>query len=280
MGHLYHNGKIIISNKAILTAENRSFRYGDGCFETMRIFNGRILLKELHFERLFSSLRLLKFNIPSAFTSNYLENIIQDICKKNSISQLGRVRLTIYRSDGMLYSPNNQYPNHIIQAWTLPKESFKLNEHGLLIDIFQGARKACDAIANIKSNNFLPYVMAALYAKEKKLNDCLLLNTNEKIADSTIANVFIIKHNQIITPALPEGCVAGVVRKYLLQLLQLNGIKVTEKSVNIQEIMQADEVFLSNAIYGVRWVASCGGKKYKNKVVKQIHSLLNLSLLL
>lgn len=279
MSYLNHNGKFIASGKAIIKADNRSFRYGDGCFETMRVYNGKLLLKDLHFERLFSSLRALKFAVPATFTPDYLEGIILELGKKNGVSHLGRIRLTIYRSDGGLYDLTDLYPNHIIQAWPLQKDSIKLNELGQLIDIYSGCRKACDELANIKSNNYLPYVMAAIYAKEKKLNDCLLLNTHDKLADSTIANVFIIKNNQITTPALTEGCVAGVTRRHLIQLLHLNGIKITEKAISILELMHADEIFLTNSVSGVKWVSACGTRKFKNKAVKQIHSLLNLSLM-
>jgi branched-chain amino acid aminotransferase len=279
MGSLNLNGKIFASGKPIFTADNHSFRYGDGCFETIRFYHGKLLMKDLHFERLFSSIKLLKFSVPAAFSPEYLEDSILDLCKKNALSQLGRVRLTIYRSDGFLQDPANHYPNHVIQAWPMPKDAVKLNDHGLQIDFFQGARKSCDELANIKSNNYLAYVMAAISAKERKLHDCIILNTHERVADTTIANIFLVKNNQISTPALSEGCVAGVTRKYLLQLLQLNGIKITEKTVTTQELLHADEVFLSNTISGIKWVSSCGPKKFRQNVVKQIHSLLHLSLL-
>ncbi len=279
MGYLILNGKTFASTKAILSADNRSFRYGDGCFETIRVYNGKLLMRDLHFERLFSTMKVLKFSPSQAFSADYLEDCIQDLCKKNGASALGRVRLTIYRSDGLLNEPTNPNPNFVIQAWPLGKDAVKLNDHGWAVDFFPGARKSCDEFSNLKSNNYLPYVMAAHYAREKRLNDCLVLNTHERVADSTIANVFLIRNNQISTPSLTEGCVAGVTRKYLLQLLHLNGIRVTEKHVTQLDFLHADEIFLSNAVSGVKWVASCGSKKYRNAVVKQIHSLLHLSLM-
>ncbi|HUX84737.1 MAG TPA: aminotransferase class IV [Chitinophagaceae bacterium] len=279
MGYLIQNGKTINASKPILSADNRSFRYGDGCFETIRVYNGKLLMRDLHFERLFSTMRVLKFSVPQSLSAEYLEGCIQDLCKKNGAFALGRVRLTIYRSDGLIHESTNPSPNFVIQAWPLSKEVVKLNDHGLTVDFFPGARKSCDELSNLKSNNYLPYVMAAIHAREKKLNDCFVLNTHERVADSTVANVFLIRNNQISTPSLTEGCVAGVTRKYLLQLLHLNGIKVTEKHVTQLDCLHADEIFLSNALSGVKWVASCGIKKYRNLVVKQIHSLLHLSLL-
>ena len=94
----------------------------------------------------------------------------------------------------------------------------RFNENGLIIDIFPDARKSVDIFSNLKSANYLPYVMAAIWAKENKLNDALILNQHDRICDSTIANVFWVKDNKIFTPPLNEGCVAGVMRRKILEL--------------------------------------------------------------
>ena len=99
--------------------------------------------------------------------------------------------------------PENHFPNCIIQSWPLEQEGFQLNENGLVTGIYSSARKTMDSFSNIKSNNYLPYAMAALHSKKQKWNDAFLLNTNGTICDSTIANVFIIKDDIILTP--PAG---------------------------------------------------------------------------
>ena len=117
--------------------------------------------------------------------------------------------------------------------------------------------------------------MAALWAKENKLNDALLLNCNNNIADSTIANIFIIKNGVIKTPALTEGCVAGVMRKHIIETLQQQNIEVAETIVNIDDIATADEVFLTNAIKGIMWVRQFGNSNYVNFETSKIFKYIN-----
>ena len=133
---------------------------------------------------------------------------------------VARIRLMIFRGNGGIFDPEDLNPNFIIESWPLTNSS-GLNENGLTVDIFPGAKKSCDSFSNIKSNNYLPYVMAGLFAKKNKLNDCILLNSFDRVCDSAIANVFIIKKNKIYTPPLTEGCVAGVMRRWMLEKFQL-----------------------------------------------------------
>ena len=150
------------------------------------------------------------------------------------------------------------------------------NENGLIIDIFPDARKSIDVFSNLKSSNFLPYVMAAIWVKENKLNDALILNQHDRICDSTIANVFWVKDNNIFTPPLSEGCVAGVMRKKILEMAALNPDYLVEETVLSQEILlQADEVFLTNAIAGIRWIKEFRNKIYKNTISGKIFALLH-----
>src|SRR3954451_1914695 len=104
---LNYNGKLYPSDKLLISANNRSFRYGDGFFETMKMLNGKIILRDYHFERLFSSLELLQFHNPDYFTSQYLEEEITTLATKNKHSKLARIRLMIFRGDDELYGEEN-----------------------------------------------------------------------------------------------------------------------------------------------------------------------------
>jgi len=211
-------------------ASNRGYRYGDGLFETMKVMNGRILLAGYHFERLFASLFLLKYEIPGLITKEKLEQDILHLCKKNGCEKLARVRLSVFRGNGGLYDDDKML-QYLVECWPLHDSANRLNENGLVIDVYPDAPKNCDKFSNLKSANFLPYIMAAHYAKENKLNDCLVLNTAGSIADSTIANVFIIKNNVVITPGLESGCINGVMRRHLLARMTELGDEVRETSV-------------------------------------------------
>ena len=263
MNYVSLNGRILPGSEPVLLAGNRSYRYGDGLFETMKVLDGKIQLAKYHFERLLSGLSLLKFEIPKLFTPEKLQQEILTLCKKNECEPLARTRLSVSRGNGGLYDEDRSL-QYLIECWPLNEPVNKLNENGLIIDVYTGAKKSCDSFSNLKSANFLPYTMAALYAKENKLNDCLVLNIHDRICDSTIANIFWIKDSIIFTTALTEGCVNGVMRRYLLELMKNKEVAIKETIGSINDIENADEVFLTNAINGIRWVKQFRDKTYSN----------------
>ena len=254
MPYLNYNGTVIRADKEIIRADNRGLRYGDGLFETMKMINGAIPLAALHFDRLMTGIQLLEFDKPNYLTPEYLTNQILALAKRNDHHKQVRIRLMVFRGEGGLYDVQNHFTNYIIQTLNLPGDFTGLNENGLVIDIFPDASIACDKFSNLKTNNYLPYLMGALYVKKNQLNDCLLLNAKGNICDATIANVFVIKDGAIITPPLSEGCVAGVMRRHLIEQLTANNFHIMESCLTVDDLLQAQEVFLSNAIYGIKWV--------------------------
>lgn len=273
-----YNGEMIASGKPVITADNRSFRFGDGFFETMKMIDGDIVLSDYHFQRLLSSLQLLKFQKPDDFTSEYLTAAIKKLAEKNEHTTLARIRLTIFRGEGGLYDVANNFPNYIIQTWKTDKASLSFNKEGLITSIYADARKTCDAFSHIKTNNYLPYLMGALWAKENKLDDAVILNNYNRVADATIANIFLVKNNIITTPSLKEGCVAGVIRSYLLHSFEKEKISCSETEINISELADADEVFITNAAIGIKWIQQCDKYYYKNELSEYLFKKLILPL--
>lgn len=271
MSQICFNGKLLKADEPVLLAANRSFRYGDGLFETIKVSGGKVLLEQLHFERLFSGLLILKYEIPKLFAEERIKNELLELCRENNVDKLARVRLSVFRGNGGLYD-NDKKMQYLIECWPLSESSTQLNKNGLLIDVYPGARKSCDRFSNLKSANFLSYSMAALYAKEKKLNDCFVLNSEGNVADSTIANIFLIENGIIKTPALSQGCVAGVMRRHLLSILKDAGHTVQETSINEADLIRADEVFLTNAINGIRWVKQFRERVYANNKTIEIYN--------
>ncbi len=271
-----YNDKTYKEGTAIITPDNPSLKYGDGLFETLKVRKGVIELREYHFERLFSGIKLLQFKLPAYFTAAYLENKISELCKKNQHNVFTRVRLMIFRSNGGI-SYSEDHPNYIIQTWDIKYEN-ELNSNGLLIDAYTDARKSCDRFANIKSNNFLPYTMAALHAKKNNADDCVLLNNYDRICDTSIANIFIIKNGIIYTPPLREGCIAGVMRRFVIEKLQHPDFRIEETEISIKDLENADEVFLTNSIRGIRWVKQFRSKEYVNREIKKIYSFIQSKL--
>lgn len=241
----------------------------------MKCLNSEIQFADLHFERLFNALNILQFELPENFSAAYLREQIFLLCKKNNLHTAARVRLNFFRKTGGLYDPIDHTPDFIIETSELPAGSLVLNANGLIVDVYNEARKSCDAFSNLKCNNYLPYLMGALFAKQNKLDDCLILNMHDRICEATIANVFWIKNNIIHTPPLSEGCVAGIMRRRLLCLLPKHGYSVQEKPLSTAELKEADELFLTNAVSGIRWVKAFQKSEYTKAVIESIYSLLS-----
>ncbi|MGV3593705.1 MAG: aminotransferase class IV [Sediminibacterium sp.] len=273
---LFYDGQILRSDKLLISPNNRSYRYGDGCFETIKVLNGKIMLADYHFERLFSSLETLRFKKPGYQSAGWLEKQILSVVEKNGHTKRARVRVTVTRGDGGIYDEQNHYPYFLIQSWPLQTATQELNENGLVIDIYKDARKTADLFSSIKSNNYLPYLMGALWAKEHHLNDAILLNPDNRVADATIANVFIVKDGSIKTPALTEGPVNGVMRRHLLHLLRKENIPVEEGTITVDELLEASELFLTNAIHGIKWVKQLGNSNYSNTTAIRLYKILKL----
>lgn len=265
------NGKFISAEKPVLRFSNRGFRYGDALFETMKMINGRIPLWQYHVERLFAGLQILKFKVPQSLTKEKLKEDIIYLSANNKCEKLARIRLTVFRGNGNL-NDEDIFSQYLIEISPADDPVNHLNDQGMRIDIFPEAMKSCDKFSNLKSANYLPFVMAALHAKENGWDDCLILNTHERICESTIANIFWIKGDIIYTPPLSEGCVAGVMRKFLLERLKDKRYKVQERILTSEDLSDADEIFLTNAIYNIRWIGKFQNKQYGNKRILKVYN--------
>ncbi len=273
MSYINYNGKISVEGTALVNPDNRGLRYGDGLFETMRLSKGKIIFEAAHFDRLWDGMTVLQFELPKHFTKQMLIEEVLLLCKRNGHEKEARIRLNIIRGDGGLYDPQNHRPNYIIQTWAVKEELGTWNSNGLVIGIYDQAKKSCDILSNIKHNNYLPYVLAALHAKKEKWNDAILLNANGRICDTTIANVFMVKNGTVFTPALSEGCVGGIIRAMLLKELKKQNVPTEETALQISDLLAADEVFFTNSMYNIRWVQQMGGKRYENGIIQKIYSL-------
>lgn len=273
MSFINYNGKTLTATTPVLTANNRGFRYADGLFETLKFKNNEIILADEHLARLWNGMKMMEFDLPKLFTPDYIEDQILALISKNK-STSARVRLTVFRGNGGLYDPENLHPNFIIETMPLETHHGQLNSNGLQCCIYREAIKVIDSFSNLKSNQFLPYVMGALYARKNKFNDAILLNSNNSICDSTIANVFLIKGEAIQTPPLADGCVAGVMRAFVINELKKSGYHISEETIMIDQLLDADEVFLTNSIYNIRWVAGIAESQYQNSRTQQLFHLL------
>lgn len=271
MQYFFFNGKIHKEDAPILSANSRGLRYGDGLFETIKSIKSRLQFIDEHFARLWKGLQVLQFNIPKNFTPNYLQDAIMGLLKMNGHDKKARIRLTVFRGDGGLYDEIDHKPNLLIQTWALPDATGEWNSNGLILGMYTDVKKSCDILSNLKHNNFLPYSMAAIHAKKEKWNDAILQNAEGGLCDTSIANIFVIKNEVICTPALQQGCIAGIIRKNMINQLTAGNYKVMEGRLCVDDLLEADEVFLTNSIYNLRWVQSFAEKKYTNIQTQKIY---------
>lgn len=259
------NGAMIPHDQPVLPLGNRGFKFGDGVFETIKVVNGVLCLAPYHFERLFTSLELLQ--IRSSFSvATLTENILQ-LCAANGCTHRGRVRLAVFRTD----SGEGAYA---IEAMELPEAKVLWNEEGWTLDLYPYARKSVDVFANLKSANYLPYVMADRYLQEKGLDEALVLNCHGLLCDASKANIFLVKDDEILTPALHQGCVNGVMRRYVIEELKKKGYVVKQAELSQDDLEGAHEVFLTNALQGIKWVRRFQNIEYGHAQTKTLHNLL------
>jgi branched-chain amino acid aminotransferase len=274
MNYFIFNGKVLQEDVALIAASSRGLRFGDGLFETIKCKNGHLEFIDEHLARIWKGMQTLQFNIPKHFSPDGLEEAILALLKKNEHLPMARVRLTVFRGEGGLYDEMDHKPNYLVQSWPIAPETGNWNSNGLVLGIYHDIKKSYDILSNLKHNNFLPYALAALYAKKEKWNDALLLNTEGRLCDTTMANIFIIKNEVIYTPALQEACIAGIMRRHIITSLTAAGYPVVEGKLGIADLEQADDVFLSNSIYNMRWVGRFGDKQYGCNMAQKIYATI------
>lgn len=275
------NGQLAEKKNIVLSLDNRGFRYGDGIFETMRMFDGKLPFLEKHIERLEKGIDFLGLKLPIArhgldFWRFEIRRIVKYYRQKYPEQAKNyRLRLAVFRNDGGFYTPKTSEASYILELFPLDTATFQWNKKGVKIDIFDDVRLSNDKLSNLKTSNGLPYVLAALHKQRQGLDDCLLLNTNGHIAESIHSNIFMINGNKLLTPDLKQGCTAGTTRQTILKIAKAMDLKIKETVCTIDNLTSASEVFLTNAVRGVQWVNSFEDKKYDNSITKKIHRQLN-----
>lgn len=275
LSYVNFNGTICNSSEPVLSSDNRAFRYGDSLFETIRVANNKVLFLADHVDRLQRSMRYLQMNIPAAFSEHYFGQMILDLAEKNKLDSDARIRLTVFRNTGGFYSPTNNDVTFLMEMESLDYKGFELNVKGFNIDVFTDIKKMQHPISTIKSGNALVYIMAGLYKLKHQLDDCILLNDKGNIVESISSNVFAVKNGVLYTPPVDEGCLDGVMRKQIIRIARENRIAVYEISILQNVLLSADELFLTNAIQGIRWIMSYKAKRYFNNTARLLTDKLN-----
>ena len=275
MLYINNNGLILTSDAPTINAGNRGYVYGDGVFESIRIMNGVPLNMENHVRRLLDGAKAIKMRPASYFTTQFFEEKIIELCKKSEILEGGRCRISLDRVTGGAYKPESNEASYFIEVYHYETNNFELNSKGLEVDQYADIKKQRNFLSNFKTKSGLIYVMAAINATERKLDDVLIANDTGGILESSSCNIFLVSNSVLYTPGLEEGCLAGTMRMQIINLALKNGIKVYECNILPQNLLAADEIFFTNAIRGVNWVSGYRTKRYFNNMSRRFVALLN-----
>jgi branched-chain amino acid aminotransferase len=274
---ILYNGEYHFKNEFGLSYQNRAFCYGDALFETMHANGTEIQFFSDHITRLKYGMKMLKMEIPSVIETGHLEKELIKLLHKNKLYQGVRIRFTVFRNEGGKYTPQHNTISYLAETEFIENDHYEINQKGLIVDLFKDIKKPVNAFANLKSANALLYVMAGLYAKDKNLGDCIILNENDHLVEGISSNLFLIKGDVVSTPPLKDGPVAGVMRKQILKIADKYGLKVNyEKSLKESDLLVADEVFLTNSILGIRWILAYKDRRYFNNICRQFIDKLNM----
>lgn len=272
------NGNILQKHTAALSIENRGFAYGDALFETVKVSHNKILFWEDHYFRLMASMRILRMEIPMNFTLEFLEEeILKLIASRAKEQSTIRAKLMVSRKEGGLYTPVTNDVDYLITTSTFDTDFYEFNETEYKVDLYKDHYISPSLLSTLKSNNRLINVIGSIYAKENNLDNCLILNTDKSVVEALNANIFLVKDNIIKTPPLSDGCIKGVLRKQIVDIISLiPEFTLEETSISPFELQKADELFLTNIIVGIQPISNYRKKVFKTDVSKNILAKLNM----
>lgn len=272
--YINFNGEIVPEDAKLLTADNRGFRYGDGLFETMLYQGGEIRFLHLHIERLQRSMQTIQLEQSTMFDEYFVKKITDELIRKNNmVGQRVRVRLTVFRDGGGLYTPATNKPAFMLQV---QKMDIQLRDKkvGLIVDLYTELKKPYSDLSAIKSNNSLIYVLAGNYKKKFDYDDVFILNQEGFLCEALTSNLFIYYDKVLYTPALNQGCIDGVMRRVVMDMAEEEGIPVVEAQISPEIMKTADELFCTNAVQGIQWVMGYKQKRYFNKLSRILQEKL------
>ena len=167
----------------------------------------------------------------------------------NQITHHGKIRLQVYRSGEGAYMPLENKPFYLLEGYSLKTDYFNGTPPFSLCG-FRDFNLHHSPYSRFKTCNSLPYVMAGIYAQEQNTDDAVLFS-GDHISETSIANIFLVSNRKILTPPLDSGCLDGVMRKQILELAKSLKIPAVEKKLRRRDLLQADEVFLTNTLRGI-----------------------------
>src|SRR5215475_1188403 len=242
---VYVDGKYYSERDAKISVFDHGLLYGDGIFEGIRAYHGRVLKLNEHIDRLFYSAKALLLNVP--LTHQEVMDAVVETCRQNKIRD-GYIRLVVTRGAGTLgLNPSRcKNPSIIIIADKIQLYPPELYQRGMAIVTVPTTRNLHSALnPAIKSLNYLNNILAKIEANNAGCEEAVMLNAEGFVAECTGDNLFIVKEGQLFTPPLSAGALYGITRRVVMDIALENGVQVSEPNLTRYDLFNADECFLT-----------------------------------
>ena len=258
----FFKGKVSQDSSFLIPAQSRALRYGDGLFETILCAYGQTIAFELHLERMLEGMKILQFDFESAQFSKEIKDALLQMTANVGKNSRARIRISVFRAEGGAYLPISNRPEFWIEMQPIT-DNFVQND--LTIGFADTFPLLYSPLSQVKSMNALPYIMAAKIAQNNRWDDAILSNNEGEIAECTASNIFWVKNKDIFSPPLRSACLPGTMRARVILAAKKLGLAVHEQATSKADLATAEEIFLTNAIQGIRAVAKVAETSYESQ---------------
>lgn len=256
MLQIWFDGQLVPQSEALISVYDHGLLYGDGCFEGIRAYNGRILKLDSHVQRLYDSAE--KLRLVPAYPPGKIKEAIRETLQANSLED-GYIRVIFTRGVGTLglHPFKCPSPGTIIITDYIQLYPDELYEEGMDVIVAKRPRIPIECLdPGIKSLNYLNNILAKIEAIDRGMLEAVMLNKEGYVAECTGDNIFVVKDGEILTPPTESGILHGITRRYVIdEIAPACGFKVQERMMRLEDLMKADEVFLTGTaaeVIGVR----------------------------
>lgn len=259
---IVYDGSPVKANRPVLAAESRGLMYGDGCFETMRSYNGLFLKPEAHMERLERGIEYLKMNSPFERGLKDLQRPISDLLRRNKLDQGDSiVRIQVWREGGRGYDISGKAASHYTVAATpLPN----VNPGISLVTVPTRRIPGSALRSDLKLSNGINYIRATAEAREKGGDDALMQTAEGWISETPVANVFWVKGSTVCTPSADCDLLPGITRSIITELIRTHGTWTLETGkFELNELITADSCFTCNSVREIVPVSRVNDKRFE-----------------
>ena len=243
MTKVFLNGEIIDSADAKLSVFDSWFLYGSGLFETMRATDGKVFRIDDHIDRMFTSAKELGMAIGGE--KKYIHDAVYNTLDANEL-KFARIRLTV--SNGPMGPDEESKPTVLVTATEFQAYPPEYYTKGVRVLLTDHRQNPADPLCGHKSTCYNARLIALKDAQKKQATEALWFTTENKLAEGCVSSVFIVKDDKLFTPPLNTPVLDGIARKTVLELAKEQGIETEEKELFINDLLQADEVFITNVI--------------------------------